>query len=189
MDGPIWPGAGKVYMKLTRYERTVLANQYRMLELMTDDGDECNYYRRLRAAVEQGFESDYFSDDVYRDEHVLTADDTQEVLKILSMFDAVDRSIAGFGPGEADGVNTSRMTFRGFDANSESTRLGYVRYLCENGRTPARLSKDGDDFNSHVAMLDAYRRMMEKWIEMGQPDPMSAPQLLRLTDHMRHPSP
>jgi hypothetical protein len=61
-------------------------------------------------------------------------------------------------------IDPDHIEFWGFDGNEESWLLGYCRHVC----TPAEecyteLSRGRDNFNSHAATLDGYRRMPEVW--------------------------
>lgn len=160
-------------MKLNRYQRQILANQYQMIESMTEDARDKKHWAELRDAVESGYEAFYFSDAVALDHHVLTSEETSEVLDILSMYDVLGQSFDKLAPGEAESlrIDADAVKFRGFSGNEEATRMGFVDFFCSRtgGGAFPRLTNDGANtlINSHMPTLDAYRRMLTAWRRLG----------------------
>ena len=71
-------------MKLTKTERWILSNQYRILEkLCPDEADE---FAEAREVVECGYEQDYGGISQHIDKVPMSVEDCKEVVDILLMF-------------------------------------------------------------------------------------------------------
>jgi len=79
-------------MKLSRIERWILANQYKILEKI--DPDEAKYYANIQETLNSGYELEYDwkIDYIYSDESCVSAERCREILEILSMFRDLGRS-------------------------------------------------------------------------------------------------
>ncbi len=136
-------------MKLSRFERTVLAHQCRVRHQMEGKkGDD--FWLQGAEAFERGYEAEYGQYIV--DEAVVSEADCDLVAEILTMYRALHR--AG-----------SKVKFDGFDANDhhEVKLLGYVRFLWKNGSFKESDHGDNDDGNSHMETLEVYRRMLVEY--------------------------
>lgn len=150
-------------MKLTKVERWMLSNQYRILEALYPNEKES--LSEARRALEEGYELEYqnMSQYICEDKDCMTRVECEEVIDILSMFrslhDAKDK-------GE---VEEYQITFQGFDGNdrTEVKYLAYARYFCESDGGRFQELKGGD-YNSHSLMLGTYRRMLKAWKESNK---------------------
>src|SRR5262245_16898442 len=154
---------GTKAMRLTRAERLVLANQYRILEKLYPE--EASYFENSRSVVEQGYELEYawIAERVYDEAQCLSTEECREVYKILQMHEDLVRSYESLA--DKTGIDKADILFCGFDGNHEAKWLGYCEHVCEpKGDRPrfTELSR-GDHFNSHMPMLDVYRRMLKVW--------------------------
>ena len=149
-------------MKLSRVERWMLSNQYRVLGLL--DPKEAEGYAQLREALERGFEAEYESacEHVCTDKNGLTEAECAEVRNIIVMFQQLKRTDGQLSQSDRDGVSHRAIKFLGFDGNHESTRLAYVRYLLRKWEQP-ELGTGTDGLNSHCPMLETYRLMLVEW--------------------------
>jgi uncharacterized protein YfbU (UPF0304 family) len=147
-------------MQLSRVERLLLANQYRMLEVLVPD--EADAYARFREALEWGYEGEYedIAKNVYADG--LSLDACAEVINILDMFSALKRGYERLD--DKPDVREIWVKFPGFSGNDETMQMAYARFFCAKGRFQD-LDR-GDDFNSHIPLLGAYRRMLREWLPM-----------------------
>jgi uncharacterized protein len=148
-------------MKLTPAERWILSNQFSILERLNPDDAE--HYRNVREAIECGYETDYdtYSPHIYTGADVTTEEESMEVIEILAMFDALKQSYKGLS--DKSGIDESRIQFHGFDGNTEGKQMAYARYFCSlDGGRFTDLDR-GDNFNSHMPVLDWYRRMLAAW--------------------------
>jgi uncharacterized protein len=141
-------------MKLDQYQRTVLANQYRILEKLDPDG---GWGRRLKV-VEGGFELQYD----FEDSNVLTEEDCGEVGDILNLFRVLRYSYRDLPDAEKKGIEPRELKFSGFDGNDpkEGRYLAYTRFLWDDGQFTESKDDGSDGGNSHSPMLEVYRRMV-----------------------------
>lgn len=148
-------------MKLTRVERWMLSNQYRILEKLYPE--EAESLAVHREALENGYERDYsrIAENIYDDKYTLTTAECDEVIDVLSMHRALKYAYDALA--DRSGIEAWQIEFSGFDGNNEPTLLGYTRWFCnqEGGRF-TELTR-GDDFNSHMPSLGRYRAMLKEW--------------------------
>ncbi|MFR8870774.1 YfbU family protein [Paraclostridium sordellii] len=149
-------------IKLSRVERLLLSNQYRILEGMYPD--EAEQYEQSRKAIEEGFELHYEDCFSILSEDVMTSEECKEVINILSMYRAIEFSNRDYG------IDEYYVKFRGFDLNDEyeSKRVMYARYFINDLDRFEEL-KYGNvyaDCNSHSKMMSRYKRMLEVWDSM-----------------------
>ena len=142
-------------MKLTRVERWMLANQYRILERL--DPENRKDHETCRMALEAGYELSYdtCAETIY--ETVLSADECKEVLAILNMFRALRHSMEEST--DKTGIDLRAVQFDGFDGNNETKQLAYVEFLCTRQNRFSELNVR----NSHMPVLDGYRSMRRVW--------------------------
>ena len=166
-------------MKLSRVERWILSNQYRILEALHPD--DADYYANAREAIENGYELHYRSISQYIYDDVMTDEECEEVIDILSMFRALRRTYEALP--DKSGIAEQRVTFVGFDGNDkvEGRYLSYARYFCnqEGGRF-TEIGR-GDDFNSHWPALETYRRMLQAWNVSPDKYNLSQEDIIRIT--------
>ena len=149
-------------MKLSRSERWILSNQYRILEKLQADETEVAYFRRCREVIDSGYEIEYgwIADYIVDEEQCLTREDCKEVLEILDMHRDLKYSYGELA--DKTGIDEADIFFGGFDGNSEVKMLGYLHHLRKEGKYDM-LDPGQDDFNSHISMLGAYRGMLVVW--------------------------
>ncbi len=150
-------------MNLSREQRWMLANQYLILEKLYPEN--ADHYERARAVLEEGFELNYDDYIPHIYERTMSEDACKEVLDILDMFSALERSYRQL-PEKPAGVSEHDVTFLGFDGNHETEQLGYARFLIEKEGKWQELAGHGDHLNSHGPFLDSYRRMLRVWQEL-----------------------
>src|SRR6266550_8148719 len=80
-------GRGK--LKLTKTERVILANQYRLLEVLVPD--EADYFAQRREIVEKGYAIHYSEIDQWFYEE-MEPEASREILDILNMFRAISNA-------------------------------------------------------------------------------------------------
>src|SRR5436309_1114793 len=105
-------GAGEdTTMKLSRTERLMLSNQYRILEALYPN--ERKSLEEKRVAVESGYELHYewLAEHVYQDKDCMNEAQSREVLDILAMFDAI--KIAYDHLQDKTGIEEHRVKFSG----------------------------------------------------------------------------
>jgi len=152
---------------LTFAERVILANQYRLLEVLHPDAAP-DYHAR-RVVVEGGFESEY--DETLRGLVIMDPVPStvcEEVVGILGMFRALYSSYTRLSEADKQGVDADRVRFRGFDGNEETREFRYARFMIRDGRWGEFKPEDDDGYNSHIAVLPRYRRMRDAWKRLGE---------------------
>lgn len=177
-------------MKLTKVERWMLANQYRILEALYPK--EKKSLQRCQEILEHGFEYEYseISKHIYKDEDALSEQECREVIEILTMFNEL-----GYWYGQLKdkkGIDKNDILFSGFDGNDtqEVKYLSYARFVCEAEDKPFAhaVKKPTDLYNSHFPALEVYRRMMEEWKKSKEKRQLTKEDIVRIVGAKVHPS-
>jgi uncharacterized protein YfbU (UPF0304 family) len=165
-------------VKLTRTERWILANQYRILESV--DRQNADHYRDARMVLEEGYELHYdeIAENIYRDELTLSEAECTEVLDILSMFMALQDSYNALS--DKSGIDARKIEFRGFDGNNETKQMVYARYYCRPKSGHFAGLEHSEGFNSHSRSLDHYQRMLSRWRQGGEQHSLSKEQIIEI---------
>lgn len=168
-------------MKLTKFERWVLSNQFRILEALYPQ--EAKAMGANREALECGYEYEYreMSQHIYDDKDSLDEKECMEVINILSMFRAIHDGMEKIK--DITDIDEFKSKFSGFDGNGskEGSYLSYARYFCEKGDRFAELKQGNFDFNSHMPMLRIYRPMLEEWNKVEKKYELSKEDIMRIT--------
>jgi uncharacterized protein len=145
-------------MKLTRTERWMLANQYRIMAAL--DPARAAAYTDCVLALEKGYAKviDRMAAHVSRDD--TDHKESEEVDEILTMFDSMQRAYRVLE--DPYGIDPALLQFPGFDAKTEGDYLGYAKFLLQRERWPENLSA-ARDLDTHTPMLRQYRRMLDEW--------------------------
>ena len=167
-------------MQLSRNERLVLANQYRILKALVPE--EAEYYDKALKIVESGFESEYenLAQNVYS--VTLSRDECTEVRKILGMY-----SDLGYGYGQLSdksGIEPYSVTFPGFDGNNEGAYLDFAEFIKED----PSMYHGVEVKNSHGPFLESMRRMLVEWEKCENRTPLTRVDILAITSAAVHPS-
>ena len=170
--GPSQGGA----IKLSRFERLVLTNQYSILEKV--DPEYAEHYGRYREALQQGYELEYQDIAHLIDEHTRAEDDCRFVMDVLDMHRVLHFSYRDLK--DKSGVDPDQIAFRGFDGNNEAAQLRYMRYLRAQDKWQ-ELGDPGGDFNSHMPTLGRYREMLKRWKQSKDESRLTKEDILRIT--------
>lgn len=165
-------------MKLSRVERWILSNQFAILVKLYPD--EADSYDQMREIVEKGYELhyDWISEHIYEDNYIMTSEECTEVLDILDMFRALKYAYEELT--DKSDVDDLWVRFHGFDGNTETKYLGYARFLIDREGRFTNLDR-GDNLNSHMPVLDIYRRMVQKWRKSKDPQKLTKEDIARIT--------
>lgn len=169
-------------MDLTRVERLMISNQFKILEGLYPEDKE--YYELHRKAIDEGYKLHY--DDVFESLSLdeLTEQECREVLDIFNMYRALTFSYEKLE--DKSGVEKESIKFRGFDGNDEEEikRLIYTRYFINDLDRFEELKYDNDrpDFNSHWPMLEKYRSMLSSWFKINKKFELSREEIIRIVD-------
>jgi uncharacterized protein YfbU (UPF0304 family) len=147
---------------LTKVERLLLVNQFRLLQAANKDDDHLSrHYRRLEEIFERGYVrlySEAFSD--LSDE--VLPEISEEVLSILDMHRAMLWSLGE----KPDPQYLEKVKFQGFDANNEGEHLGFAKFFQQHPDRPKY--EELRIVNSHHSTLPRYRKMLTEWQRMGR---------------------
>lgn len=172
-------------VNLSRTERWILHNQYQILEQlarMRNDEQDVEHCQQAQEAIGCGYQREYaeYAQGVLAD----TMDDAacKEVVDILEMFDNIRHTFSRLAPADQTGIDKHWTTFPGFDGNTESKQLGYVRHFCHDPKTFEHFSRAGN-FDSHFnGGLELFRRMLKEWVKSVNKRDLTKEDLVRITN-------
>jgi uncharacterized protein len=165
---------------LTKFERLVLINQYRILEAV--DPENAEDHASIREAIEWGYQSAI--DSLF--EHVfdgLSREECGLVDNALAVHDALQRSYDALD--DKAGIDRSRLEFPGFDGNNETSHMAYAQYVVEREMPIPRFThvrRSGGTFNSHTPMRSEYQRMIRVWESVGRGYQLTPDQIKQILD-------
>ena len=163
--------------KLTRTERWILSNQYRILEMLCPDKADKIKMAEAREVLEHGFEVEYGDISLHIDEDPISIEECKEVRDILLMHDNLQYAFDSLI--DKTGIEAYQVEFHGFGGNSEWLQLGYAEHLCEaNNQFPRVVRKD--DLDSHMPLLPKYKKMLELWNNMPNKNKFTREDIIRL---------
>jgi uncharacterized protein YfbU (UPF0304 family) len=161
---------------LSKIERLMLANQFKILSVL--DPDEAEYYDRVREALNDGFVSAY-QDAFNQIYDGLSREDCRLVNDAFCVYDAIQRSYKKLT--DTNGIEESAVGFPGFDGNNETSFMAYAEFVREREGRFDYLIVDSDGMNSHWPYVGKYRRMVEIWRrEMAGSYELSREQIAKL---------
>jgi uncharacterized protein YfbU (UPF0304 family) len=164
-------------MKLSRTERWMLANQYRIMAAL--DPARAAKYNDCVVALEKGYAKviDRMAEHVSRDD--TDHKESEEVDDILTMFEAIQRAYRILD--DPYGIDRALLQFPGFDAKTEGDYLGYARFLLEREHWPEHLDA-ARDLDTRTPMLRQYRRMVDEWKRRARDGELSQRDLVAIVD-------
>lgn len=146
-------------MKLSKKDRVLLINQYRLLAVLCKDEEA--HYRELIGILENGYEIFYSMVDEWISDD-MPIEDGRFVLNILDLYRAIEHLKRSSKSRELADHHFS--FFRGFDGNNETEYMGFCRFLIEEQgkfQEQQQYFVENDHLNSHMPMIDKYKRMLE----------------------------
>lgn len=149
-------------MKLTKYERKILINQFEIRKRL----EATDQYDRLITILEEGY-SYWYEEAVTGMCDDVSEDDCRFVRDVLLMF----RMIEWYKQDSGDALEGELHThFAGFDGNNEAELMGFAKFEIEGERQwdeQKRYAKITDGFNSHMPMRQIYERMLRVFNSLG----------------------
>lgn len=146
-------------VNFTLKERMILANQYSILEKLSENENDSRHYAHLRTIVRDGLTLEY--GDLYSgfEKEELTEQQCNEVIDILDMYRQITDSYEALA--DKEGLTASDVRFPGFDGNDalESRYAAYVELHLDQGNWHELQDRKGN-LNSHRQMLEKYRLML-----------------------------
>ena len=145
-------------MHFSLTERLILANQYRIMELI--DPESSDHYGRIQDALRSGYELEYANlvSGFLQGADAMTAEECREVFDILDTFRVLGRAYDALE--DKSDIDEGDIRFAGFDGNHEK-QYGYSHYLREQGKWDELMPHGA--INSHHATMHRYRPMAEAW--------------------------
>ncbi|HYH82415.1 MAG TPA: YfbU family protein [Longimicrobium sp.] len=164
-------------MKLSRTERWMLANQYRIMAALYPQ--QAALYNDYVVALERGYASviDRLARHVTRDD--TDHKESEEVDTILEMFDSLQRSFRTLD--DPYGMEAYQMQFPGFDGKTEADYLGYAHFALERERRHENLATAGN-LDTGTPMLRSYRRMVDEWKRRSRDGEISRADILAILE-------
>ena len=146
-------------MEMTNAQRLILSNQYHLMSQM--DPENSAKYQRLQTIVERGYELQMR--ELNKEFGCLSEVECREIIDIMEMYHAMQESKKMLTDSERQDVDQRRLQFLGFDIATEAQAVNYVRFLVDSEGLYPHFDKADHHFNSHVPMLEKYRRMLTTW--------------------------
>jgi uncharacterized protein YfbU (UPF0304 family) len=146
-------------MELNKKDRVMLINQYRILAALYKE-DEA-HYRELIGILESGYEIFYSMIDEWISDD-MPIGEGKFVLNILDLYRAIEHLKRSSKNRELADHHYS--FFHGFDGNNETEYMGFCRFIIdEQGKyqEQEQYFLKNDHLNSHMPMVDKYKRMLE----------------------------
>lgn len=172
-------------MTLTRVERWILANQYRILECV--DRKNAEGYQHAREAIERGYE--FLYDDcaisIYDSPNIISSEECSYVIDVMEMFSVIQRTYDSLT--DKSEIPSYLIDFPGFDGTNELPYLGFAKFFCESRQAFQHLRKSDDSFNSHCSTRELYQRMLAAWRESSDKHRLTKGDLIRITQAAIHP--
>lgn len=172
-------------MNLTKVERWILANQYKILEHL--DPDNAEEYQTMQEVLERGYEKEYDwkTSYIYEGDDILTEEQSLYVINVMAMYDALQQSYQLLA--DKTGIEERTLAFPGFDGNNEAKYLGYAAFLRKREDKFTDLQLSGRDLNSHMPSLAIYNRMQDLWAQLGEKYELSRDEIQAILDARIHP--
>jgi uncharacterized protein YfbU (UPF0304 family) len=141
--------AESVQTQLSREQRLILVNQYRILERV--DPEQGEDYAQAIKVLEHGWELNYqeLADNIF--DKTMSAEACIEVLEILDMFRCLEQSYRKLE--DKGAVEEAHITFAGFDGNYETAQLVYADFVINDQHKFQELADHGDALDSHFPHL------------------------------------
>lgn len=172
-------------MELSKKDRLILVNQYRILQKLSKEGYEIEDYETKINALLNGYILHY--EDLFDEfsETELSVEESRYVLDVLELYRAIIFSYNRLcGENLITKLTDKDIAFPGFDGNDECQYLSYARYFIEDlGRYDEIKQYCAErDLNSHMNTTARYKNMLADFsnIENRYRYCMSEEQILKL---------
>lgn len=158
-------------MDLTKTERLILLNQYRiLLEVCPDEKKDSDIAIDI---LSNGYKYDYdslvdfLSDDV-------PEEISKEVIDILQMYRSLNNSYSELK--EKNEIDKDDVMFQGFDGNEETEHYAYADFFINKYNRYSEFREV--DINSHCNRLNIYRPMLNIWKQYQRYQTLSKEQII-----------
>lgn len=173
-------------MELSKKERLMLINQYRILSILNPDGAS-SYNVRIKM-LENGYSLHY-------DEMVSWIDDgmsreqCQEIIDILEMYRCLWHSYKKLR--DKKDISKKDVKFPGFDAVEEEKELNYAEYVLYDLKRYREFHQRRrlPNHDSYKVMLGQYRAMLSVWKSLGHKKLLTRDEIIQILDGGRAATP
>ena len=159
---------------ITQFHRKEMMMLHDILEKLSDENHEREYFRNGTKVYELGFELEY--DEYPMIEGRVSQAVCEEVIDILHMMDMLQRAWTAFTDVEQKRVQDEANEHAdylinnvGFWANEEFDHLRYMRFLNAQDKF-TWLNYASDDGNSHTSNVRHYRAMLQEYSQIKYDD-------------------
>ncbi len=150
-------------MELTRKDRVILINQYRILKRL--EPEAARHYDELIEILERGYSMCYTRIEAALEESEIPEEVGQFVQDVFALYQAIEAYKAAH-PDDQAVVSHPWASFRGFDSAAESDFLIFARFLAHHTGT--------EGFDSHAPTLAKYRILVAIYQALGAPAELCA---------------
>lgn len=167
-------------MQLTRVERWMLANQYRIRAIL--EPDYTDDFNHAAQALEDGYEHEYDHLAKHINHDGLSDADGDFVQDVMQMYMLMQMVFDQLSEEEKVEVGEHRVVFPGFDGNNETMQMAYARWIVEDPMQFKSLRAENRNFNSHRRTLGRYQIVLGRWEEVRPKNDYTKEDLLYVLD-------
>jgi len=151
-------------MELSKKDRLILINQYRILSILNPDGAG-SYNVRIKM-LENGY-SLHYDEMVSWIDDGMSREECQEIIDILEMYRCLWQSFKKLK--DKKGIKKKDVMFPGFDAREEEKQLNYAEYVLYGLKRYREFHQRRriPNHDSYKPMMDKYRAMFAVWRSLG----------------------
>ncbi|QZA81090.1 YfbU family protein [Deefgea piscis] len=152
-------------MEISKKDRLILINQYRILAKL--DNEDAEFYNEAIDILENGY-AIFYNQIIGGISDEMSEIDGKFVLNILDLYRAIEDLKRTTKDHEL--INHRYSIFPGFDGNNETEHMSFCRFLIQKQNKfieQQQYMVKNDNLNSHIPMIDKYTRMLEKSKELN----------------------
>ena len=166
-------------MKLSKTERLLLSNQYKILQNLYPE--DVAYYKEAQDIVDEGYELFYDLLTSHISHEPLNNEQCREVLDILTMYRILYFSYRDLE--DKTEIDKTAIQFDGFDGNHEINYLSFAQFLIFKQGKFAELAPQDQytDLNSHSEKISSYRKMLKEWQKINKRNRLTKEDIQRIT--------
>lgn len=164
-------------MELSKKERLMLINQYRILSILNPDGAS-SYNVRIKM-LENGYSLHYDELFGWLDDG-MSKEQCQEIIDILEMYRCLWHSYKKLR--DKKGISKKDVRFPGFDAKEEERELNYAEFVMYSLKRYKEFHqrKRLPNHDSYRAMLGQYRAMLSVWKSLGNKKLLTKDEIIQI---------
>jgi len=169
-------------MELSKKDRLMLINQYRILSILNPDGAS-SYNIRIKM-LEEGY-SLHYDEIVDWIDDGMSREECQEIIDILEMYRCLWHSFKKLR--DKRGLRKKDVRFPGFDAKDEERELNYAEYVMYSLKRYKEFHQRRrlPNHDSYKPMLGHYRAMLSVWNSLGNRRLLSRDEIIQILNGER----